>query len=144
MTCDAPVLLPFRRNVRPSLTSAPYVIWPVSPERAVALSNDLQGEKAVMREASGKLVGMVRLGVEQGRERMIFASEDQRDHLPKGKLFRRRTQVWLRCSAHTPEGEYVPPPGCCVEQRTWLGAGPDVILCEQGLHQPAPEMWRHT
>lgn len=143
MTCDAPVLLPFRRNVRPSLFSAPYVIWPVSPHRVVALSNNPQGEKAVMREADGKLVGMVRQAVEQGRERMMFASEDQRDRLPKGKLYRHRAQIWLRCSDRPPDGEYVPPPGCCVEQRTWFGAGPDVTLCDQGLHRPAPEMWTH-
>jgi Protein of unknown function (DUF4238) len=31
MTCDAPVLVPFRRNVRPSLLAAQYIIWPVSP-----------------------------------------------------------------------------------------------------------------
>ncbi len=90
---DAPVLVPFRRNVRPSLMAAPYIIWPVSPHRAVALSNDPQGEKAVMREATGKLVGMVRLGVEQGRERMIFASDGQHDRLPSSRQFRRRAQV---------------------------------------------------
>lgn len=144
MTCDAPVLLPFRRNVRPSLTSAPYVIWPVSPKRAVALSNDPQGEKAVMREASGKLVGMVRLGVEQGRERMIFASEDQRDRLPKGKRFRRRAQSRLRCSDRMPTGASVPPPGCCVEWSETFADGPDVVLCHRGLHSPAPGMWPYA
>lgn len=81
-TCDAPVLIPFRRNVRPSLVASPYIIWPISPHRAVALSNDLEGEKAVMRKATGTHVGMVRQGVEQGRERMIFASAEQRDRLP--------------------------------------------------------------
>lgn len=144
MTCDAPVLVPFRRGVRPSLMSVPYIIWPVSPHRAVALSNNSKGEKAVMREASGKLVGMVRQGVEQGRERMIFASEEQRDRLPQGKKFRRRTQVGLRCSDHTPMGEYVRPPGCCVERSEAFAAGPDVALCDQGLHSPASEMWSIT
>lgn len=143
MTCDAPVLLPFRRNVRPSLMSAPYVIWPVSPVRAVALSNDPRGEKAVMREASGKLVGMVRRGVEQGRERMIFASEEQRDRLPNGKKIRSRPQSRLRCSDRRPTGECVPPPGCCVEWCETFAAGPDVVLCDQGLHSPAPDMWQH-
>ena len=92
MTCDAPVLVPFRHNVGLSLTASPYIIWPVGPHRTVALSNDPQGEKAVIRKASGKLVGMVRQGVEQGRERMIFASEEQRERLPQGKKFRRRAQ----------------------------------------------------
>lgn len=144
MTCDAPVLLPFRRNVRPSLISAPYVIWPVSPNRAVALSNDAEGEKAVLREADGKRRGLVRLGIEQGRERMIFASEDQRDRLPKGKSFRRRTQGRLRCSETLPSGESVPPPGCCVEWSETFADGPDVVLCHRGLHAPAPGMRRYA
>jgi hypothetical protein len=141
MTCDAPVLVPFRHNVRPSLMCAPYIVWPVSPHRAVALSNDPQGEKAVIREANGKLVGMVRQSVEQGRERMIFASEEQRDRLPQGKKFRRSTQVRLRCSDRSPTGEYMRPPGCCVERSEAFAAGPDVALCDQGLHSLAPEMW---
>lgn len=144
ITCDAPVLLPFIRNVRPSLMASPYIIWPVSPQRAVALSNDLQGEKAVMREASGKFVGIVRQSIEQGRERMIFASDDQVDRLPKGKKFRRRAQSRLRCSNHAPNGEFIPPPGCCVEWSETFATGPDVVLCDQGLHSPAPDMWLHT
>jgi hypothetical protein len=141
MTCDAPVLVPFTHNMRPGLMSAPYIILPVSPHRVVALSNDPEGEKAVIREATGKLVGIARLGVEQGRERMIFASEEQCDRLPQGKMFRRRTQVRLRCSDHTPSGEYVPPPGCCVEWAYAFAAGPVVAVCDQCLHSPAPEMW---
>jgi Protein of unknown function (DUF4238) len=144
MTCDAPVLVPFRHNVRQSLMASPYIIWPVSPHRAVALSNDPQGEQAVIREASGKLVGMVRRSVEQGRERMIFASEEQRARLPEGKKSRRRAQVRLRCSDRSPSGEYVPPPGCCVERRDTFAIGPDVALCDQGLHSPAAEMWLHV
>ncbi len=144
MTCDAPVLVPFRRNVRPSLIAAPYIVWPVSPHRAVALANDLLGEKAVIRQATGKLVGIVRDGVEQGRERIIFASEGQRDRLPRTKKFRRRTQVRLRCTQHTPQGQYIEPPGCCVEASDTFAAAPDVALCKQGLHSPAPEMWAHT
>ncbi|GAA2662848.1 hypothetical protein GCM10010400_22570 [Streptomyces aculeolatus] len=141
MTCDAPVLVPFKRNVRPSLIAAPYVLWPISPHRVVALGNDLLGEKAVIREATGKLVGIVRTGVEQGRERMIFASEEQRDRMPRTKKFRRRAQTRLRCSQRTPKGEYLEPPGCCTEQSSAFAAGPDVVLCDQGLHVPAPNMW---
>lgn len=140
MTCDAPVLIPFIRNVRPGLLSAPYVIWPISPNRAVALSNDDRGEKAVMREADGKLVGMVRKAVEQGRERMIFASHEQYDRLPTSKMFRRRTQVRLRCSDHTPNGKHLPPPGCCVESGEAFSTGPDVALCDHGRHLAAPTM----
>lgn len=140
MTCDAPVLVPFQHNVRSSLIAAPHVLWPISPHRVVVLSNDLQGEKAVIREADGKLVGFVRQAVEQGRERRMFASEQQRSRLPTGKRFRRRTQIRLRCSPRTPDGEYLPPPGCCVESSEAFATGPDVVLCDSGLHAPAPEM----
>ena len=144
MTSDAPVLVPFRRNVRPSLMAAPYIIWPVSPHRVVALTDDLVGEKAVIRQAIGKLFAIVRDGVEQGRERMIFASEKQRRQLPTGKSFARRAQTRLRCSDRTPSGEYAPPPGCCVEWSQAFATGPDVALCNQGLHSPAPEMWSQS
>jgi len=142
-TCDAPVLVPFRRNVRPSLMAAAFVVWPISPHRAVALSNNPQGEKATFHRSTGKMVGLVRDGVEQGRERMIFASEEQRDRLPQSKKFRRRTQVWLRCSQRTPEGEFIDPPGCNVEARDTYAERPDVVLCDQGLHSPALDMLRY-
>lgn len=144
MTCDAPVLVPFKRNVRHGLQDAQHIIWPISPQRAVVLSNDLNGEKAIIREANGKMVGVVRESIEQGRERMIFASEEQLDRLPQGKMFRRRTQIRLRCSDRTPQGEYIPHPGCCVEWHQTFAAGPDVALCDRGLHRPAPEMWSHA
>ncbi|SFH83887.1 Protein of unknown function [Cryobacterium levicorallinum] len=140
VTCDAPVLIPFKNNVRKGLMSAPYILWPVSPYRAVALSNELVGEKALIRTATGKLVGVATHGVEQGRERMIFASDEQRHRLLEGKTFRRRTQSRLRCANHTPQGERIPPPGCCVEWSETFAAAPDVALCEQGLHSPAPAM----
>jgi Protein of unknown function (DUF4238) len=142
MTCDAPVLIPFVRNERPGIMDAAYVVWPVSPHRVIALSANDVGEKAVIREATGKLVGVVRDAVEQGRERMIFASEAQRDRLPTGKLFRRRTQVRLRCSDRGPTGNYVAPPGCVVKMSETFSDTPDVMLCHQGLHSPAPEMLR--
>jgi hypothetical protein len=140
MTCDAPVLVPFVRNERPGMMEAEYVIWPVAPERVVALCRNDVGEKAVIREATGQLVGLVRNAVEQGRERMIFASQAQQDRLPSRKLFRRRTQVRLRCSDHGPMGNYVPPPGCVVKMSETFADKPDVVLCDRGLHSPAPEM----
>ena len=140
MTCDAPVFVPFRRNSRPGLMAAPYVIWPISPERVVALSNDPVGEKAVIREATSKMVGTVREGVLQSRERMVFATEAQRRWLPKEKVLRRRTQTRWRCSDRSPTGEYVPPPGCCVEMTETFAVRPDVALCNQGLHTPAPSL----
>lgn len=142
MTCDAPVLVPFQRNIRPSLFDAPHILWPISPQRVVALSNNLQGEKAIIRHADGKMVGLVRQAVQQGRERRVFASDRQRDHLPVGKLFRRRAQVRVRCSPFTPDGEYVDPPGCCVETSETYADSPDVAVCRSGLHVPAPDM--HT
>ncbi|WBM79890.1 DUF4238 domain-containing protein [Cryobacterium breve] len=141
MTCDAPVAVPFSNNVRPGLMAAPFILWPVSPQRAVALSNELVGEKAVIRVATGKLVGIARTAVEQGRERMIFASEEQRHRLPEGKKFRRRTQSRLRCANHTPQGERLSQPGCCVEWSETYAAIPDIALCDQGLHSPAPAIF---
>ncbi|SEE25861.1 Protein of unknown function [Amycolatopsis lurida] len=142
-TCDSPVLVPFKGNVRPSLHDAPYIIWPISPNRVVALGNELLGEKVVIREATGKLVGLTRRAVEQGRERMIFASDEQKERLPRTKRFRRRTQTRIRCSHRTPQGEYVEPPGCCIELSYAFDARPDVVLCDQGLHRPAPDMWSY-
>lgn len=140
LTSDAPVFAPFVRNLRRGLHNAPYIIWPLSPHRVVALTHDFAGEKAVIREATGRHVGLVRDGVEQGRERMIFASEEQHDRLSTRKHYRRRVQVWMRCSQWAPNGEYVDPPGCCVEQAETYALRPDVVLCNQGLHQPAPVM----
>jgi hypothetical protein len=31
-------------------------------------------------------------------------------------------------------------PGCCVEMSYTYATGPDISLCIQGLHRPAPEM----
>jgi len=144
VTCDAPVIVPFVRNVAPGLEQAEYIVWPISPRRAVALGRELLGEKAIIREATGKHVGIVRDGVLQGRERMIFSSEEEREWLPQKRLFRRRPQVRLRCSKWTPRGEYLEPPACCVGSSDVFAAEPDVVLCRQGLHVPAPEMWKHV
>jgi hypothetical protein len=143
ITCDAPILVPFERNVRPGINSARYVIWPIGPHRAIALSDDHEGVKAVVREATGKLVGVAQKSVLQGRERMIFSSEEQLDRLPGGKKFRRRAQIRLRCSRRSPNGRYIDPPGCCVEYSETFAEGPDIVLCDQGLHTPAPAMWAY-
>lgn len=140
MTCDAPVLVPFVRNIRPDLNSTEYVLWPITPFRVVALGRRHVGEKAVIREADGQMVGLVRRSLEEGRERMIFASEAQKDRLPSRKKFLRRVQGRLRCSDRTPIGEAVPAPGCCVQWSEVFAAAPDVVLCNQGLHAPAPRM----
>lgn len=93
MTCDAPVLAPFDRSRRFDLYSAPYVLWSVSPHRVVALSSEHIGEKAAVREANGKMVGIVRRAVEQGRERMIFVGEEQCGRLKEGRTVSRRPQA---------------------------------------------------
>jgi len=90
------------------------------------------------------MVGMVRQSVQQGRERLIFASAEQRDRLQEGRTIRRRAQSRMRCSQYTPRGEYVAPPGCCTEWIVTFAAGPDVVLCDRGLHRPAPDMSLHT
>lgn len=140
LTSDVPVVVPFRAGVRPSMLAAPHVIWPISPYRAVVLSNDLTEEKATFRQVTAKVAAAIREAVIQGRELMIFATEDQLRYLPIGKPQRRRAQVRLRCSHWSPRGKYVPPPGCVVEFSEGYGAGPDVALCESGLHRPAPGM----
>ncbi len=142
LTCDAPVLVPFEHNVAPSLLDAPYVVWPVSPNRAVALGDDLLGEKAVIREATRKIVTKARQAVLQGRERMVFASQEQHGQLPQS-TFPRRVQTRLRCSQRRPNGEFVKPPGCCVDLAYTYATAPDVALCDKGLHRPAPEMWTY-
>lgn len=142
-TCDAPVLVPFRRSKGPSLMSAEHILWPVSPNRVIALVNEPSGKKAIIRPPTAKERGLVRQAVEQGRERWIFASPDQKDRLPSTKKFRRRTQIRLRCSQWTPRGRRIEPPGCCVEQAEGFAAGPDIALCDQGLHVDAPAMWDH-
>lgn len=71
----------------------------------------------------------------------MFALPEQKEWLPRAKTFRRRTQMRMRCSQWTPRGRYVDPPGCCVEQADGFSAGPDVVLCDQGLHLEAPAMW---
>jgi hypothetical protein len=140
VTCDTPVLVPFTSGVRPGLLSAPAVLWPVSPFRVVALTNDLVGEKAAFRMAKRQHVDLVRDSAYMGRERMVFASADQRRRLGPSTLFNRRAQVRLRCSTVSPSGLPIEPPGCCIEMTECFGAGPDVRLCAQGLHKPAPAM----
>ncbi|WP_156757426.1 DUF4238 domain-containing protein [Actinokineospora pegani] len=143
-TCDAPVFAPFRRRVRPDLNSTPYIIWPISPHRVIALSNDFTGDKAVIRPATSQMRTLVRTGVEQGRERMIFASAEHRQDLPERRHFRRRTQSRLRCSHRAPDGRPLRPPGCCVEIRETFADRPDVVLCDKPDHLPAPRMYAHT
>ena len=144
MTSDAPVIVPFKRNQRTDLISTPYVIWPISPFRTVALTNEPTGEKATILLATGKHLGMVREGVEQGRERLIFASEAQSGRLPTGKKFRRRVQSRVRCSQYKPSGEYIPPPGCCTAWHDTFADKPDIVLCNQGLHEPVPDIDKYA
>lgn len=146
MTCDAPVLVPFLKGGnRPPLLEADRIIWPVSPRRVVVLSRELVGERAIIRSANGKDVGIVRDAVLQGRERMIIAGELQSSRLARLKRFNgRRAQVQMRCSDRSPNGEYVPPPGCVVRTSDAFAAKPDVVLCAQGFHRPAPDMYDLT
>lgn len=143
-TCDAPVLVPFQKSKGPALLAAEHVLWPISPRRVVALTSNPSGKKAIIRSVTPKERGLVRTAIEQGRERWIFASADQVERLPRRQQFRRRTQIRLRCSSRGPDGQYIQPPGCCVEQREGFALGPDVALCQQGLHVDAPTMWDHS
>jgi hypothetical protein len=144
VTCDAPVLVPFVSGARPGLLSAPYIAWPLSPRRAVVLTNELDGSKAIMRSATSRMVATLRTDAVRGREQMIFANEDQFRHLPVGKRLSRRAQMRFRCSQWTPSGEYVEPPECCVEMRDTYASAPDIRLCGKGGHFPAPSMMEYT
>lgn len=143
-TCDAPVLSPFRRNQRPDTMSAPQILWPISPHRVIALTNEPSERKARIHAATGKERGLVREAVLQGRERWVFASAEQVARLPETKKFRRRAQMRMRCSQRTPSGRLLKSPECCVEMTECFGTGPDVALCSQGLHTAAPGMWHYA
>lgn len=136
-TSDVPVLVPFRRSAQPGLDSAPLILWPIGPSRVIAMTQELIGEKAVIKPADGAMVGAVRDAVLDGRERMVFATSAQREQLPTSKLFRRRAQSVLTCSDRTPTGERVPRPGCCVKWGVGLYVEPKVHLCNGGLHSEA-------
>ncbi|WP_244331993.1 DUF4238 domain-containing protein [Gordonia polyisoprenivorans] len=142
MTCDAPVLVPFSKGgYRPPLLNAPWTIWPISPRRVVVLSRDSVGQNAIIRDATGKDVGLVRDSVLQGRERMVLAGAAQSERLSSCKRFGgRRAQAQLRCSDRGPGGDYVPHPGCVVQFSDTFAAKPDVVLCSRGLHRPTPDM----
>lgn len=141
-TSDAPVLVPFRSGWRGALDSAPAILWPISPTRVVALTRNHTGEKAIIREADGRMRGLARKSVLEGRDRMIISSAEARDALPQRQLHRRRPQVRLRCAPHGPTGERLPPGACCIEQTESLASSPDVTVC--GAHIAAPGMTSWT
>lgn len=68
----------------------------------------------MIRQATPKDRGLLKKAIEQGRERWIFASSEQKDRLPKTKSFNRRTQMRLRCSQYTPQHEYLKQIGVLV------------------------------
>ena len=140
ITSDVPVIVPFKSGVRPSLLTASRVVWPISPHRAVILSNELQGKRVVFPHTTKRMVEAIRADIIRGRERLIFATEDGLRHLPVGRSLRRRAQMRLRCSQRSPDGEYVAPPACFVEVAECYATSPDVRLCNHGLHFPAPGM----
>jgi hypothetical protein len=85
LTSDAPVQIPFVRNLRPSLNDANTVWWPIGPRRAVAWSHVLVGEKVVFRKATTSMTDTVRAIMLQGRDRFVIATERQLGALPIGK-----------------------------------------------------------
>lgn len=144
LTSDAPVQTQFVGNVRPGLDQAKALWWPISPRRAVAWSDELVGEKIVFKRATTAVTDKLRAIMLQGRDRFIFATEDQLRTLPVGKPIPRRTQTRLRCSQQRPTGEYVEPPECVVETRECYASGPDVLLCNSGLHRHVPELFAYS
>lgn len=138
LTCDAPVLVPFKSGNRQSLYDASHIVWPLTPHRTIALARESVGEKAVIR-TENKLAGIVRSMIEQTRERMVFGSPEQRGALARIKPFHTRPQMSLTCSQRTPRGEYIEPPGCCTKNSVALATRPIIAVCRDGLHEPAPD-----
>lgn len=140
LTSDAPVQNSFVGNVRPGLSSAKTIWWPISPHRAVAWSNELAGEKVVFKRATTSVTDKVRAIMLQGRDRFIISTEEQLCTLPAGKPIPRRAQIRLRCSQHH-QGQYIEPPGCVVENIECYDRTPNIMLCENGLHRPVPQLF---
>jgi hypothetical protein len=71
------VLTPFRRNARPDTVSAPLILWPISPRRVIALTNEPREDKALIRQATGKdeCHNNVRLVITAPRASQIAARE---------------------------------------------------------------------
>lgn len=139
-TSDNPVLVQWNGVRTVPLVRASPVLWPISPNRVIALTQNHSGDKAVIRKANSKMVGAVRDGVLRGRERMIFTSETEKDNLPSGRFFPRRKQILLVCRSRTPDGQPIKPPGCCVERSEVFAPAPIIDLCASGLHVAPSEM----
>jgi hypothetical protein len=139
LTSDAPVQIPFVRSVRPGVNIARVIWWPISPNRAVAWSNNLVGEKVVFRKATTAVTDQVRTIMLQGRDRFIIATEQQLRSLPVGKPLPRRAQIQLRCSQQH-QGRYIERPGCVVEYVECYDRAPNIKLCENGLHRAVPDL----
>ncbi|MEV7962383.1 DUF4238 domain-containing protein [Oerskovia paurometabola] len=129
ITSDAPVQASQLAERRPNLLEAHRIWWPISPTRAVCLVNEITGNKAEMRTANTRQVEEVRTAMVRGRERVIIGRQQQLDGLPQSPI-RKRVQLRMRC---TPRGQ-----GCLVESAETYAAGPDIQLCDNGLHQEAP------
>lgn len=143
LTSDVPVQIPFVKNVRPGVNNARVIWWPISPNRAVAWSNNVVGEKVVFRQATTAVTDQVRAIMLQGRDRFIIATEQQLRSLPIGKPLPRRAQIRLRCSQQH-HGQDIEPPGCVVERVECYDRGPNVALCESGLHRPVIDLAQYA
>jgi hypothetical protein len=97
ITCDQPILLSQQGpGSPPSMDHSRHVWWPISPNRMVVLSLDLQGHKVVHRIASRKDVNDVRGTFIRGAESAIIALPEDRD-VPSGKRLTKRPQVQIDC-----------------------------------------------
>jgi hypothetical protein len=143
VTSDCPVQIPFVNRRRPGTVEASRIWWPISPRTTISLSNDLVGEKAVIRPANARVIRDVREMMMRGRERHVIIPANRTFAAPAGGQLRSRVQLQLRCSQEH-EGRRYEPPECVVGQFEWLGSAPDVSLCNNGLHRSAPEMHNYV
>ncbi|NYG15957.1 hypothetical protein BJ956_000476 [Arthrobacter psychrochitiniphilus] len=139
VTSDCPVQIPFESGVRPDTVQASRIWWPISPSRAVSLSNDHRGEKVVHRRVNRAMVAVARQAVIQGRERFIIAPQSQLGFLPVGSPLKKRAQIELTCSQFH-RGKYYPPPSCVVARLETYAEYPRVALCSNGLHSHDPKL----
>ena len=126
VTCDAPVQVPHDRYPRGDLVSCRRIWWPISPTRAVCLTNDPSPDKFTIKQAATAKVNEINGAMVRGRERFLIATDSQLSLVPVGKRLPKRTQMWLRCEQ---QGER-----CRAENRECYAARPDIQMCDR--HTP--------
>lgn len=95
ITCDQPILMS-AEAAKPSMDSARYVWWPISPYRVLTFGRETTGQKLEHRIASAADIRSVRQQTIRGAESAIIALPGDTD-LPAGKVLSRRPQLVVEC-----------------------------------------------